>query len=148
MKYRKLRIAWSVVWGTMAVLLIALWIRSYTSCDNFAITAVGPLGTSMYGSVQVPGAVGVTSKAPPMLRPTIRRFSGCQIVSFDIGESRKQDIVHVTRGRQFVIPHWLLLLLVAAFAATSWLPYRFSLRTLLIATTLAAVGLGVVVWMS
>src|SRR5689334_21565687 len=28
MKYRKLRIAWSVVWGLAAVLLIALWVRS------------------------------------------------------------------------------------------------------------------------
>src|SRR4051794_33980026 len=29
MKYRKLRIAWSVVWGLAAVLLIVLWVRSY-----------------------------------------------------------------------------------------------------------------------
>ena len=30
MKYRKLRIAWSVGWGVVAVLLIVLlWVRSY-----------------------------------------------------------------------------------------------------------------------
>ena len=29
MKYRKLRIAWSVAWGVVAVLLIVLWVRSY-----------------------------------------------------------------------------------------------------------------------
>src|SRR6476646_1576226 len=29
MKYRKLRIAWSVFWGLAAVLLIVLWVRSY-----------------------------------------------------------------------------------------------------------------------
>ena len=29
MKFRKLRIAWSVVWGVAAVLLIVLWVRSY-----------------------------------------------------------------------------------------------------------------------
>src|SRR4051812_47765657 len=29
MKFRKLRIAWSVVWGVVAVLLILLWARSY-----------------------------------------------------------------------------------------------------------------------
>jgi hypothetical protein len=31
MKYRKLRIAWSVAWGVVAVLLCMLWVRSYTS---------------------------------------------------------------------------------------------------------------------
>ena len=34
MKHRKLRIAWSVVWGIAAVLLIVLWVRSYLVWDN------------------------------------------------------------------------------------------------------------------
>src|SRR5262245_26868849 len=29
MKYRKLRIAWSITWGVMATLLCVLWVRSY-----------------------------------------------------------------------------------------------------------------------
>ena len=29
MKFRKLRIAWSVAWGVVAVLLCVLWVRSY-----------------------------------------------------------------------------------------------------------------------
>ena len=33
MKFRKLRIAWSVTWGIAAVLLIALWVRSYWVYD-------------------------------------------------------------------------------------------------------------------
>ena len=42
----------------------------------------------------------------------------------------------------------VLLLLVAALVAVPWIPYsrRFSLRTLLIATTLVAVVLGLAVW--
>src|SRR5690349_16231471 len=36
MTYRKLRIAWSVVWGLAAVLLIVLWVRSYWSADTVA----------------------------------------------------------------------------------------------------------------
>ena len=31
MNSRKLRIAWSVVWGVVAVLLSVLWLRSYTT---------------------------------------------------------------------------------------------------------------------
>ena len=30
MRFRKLRIAWSVGWGIIAVLLIALWVTSYS----------------------------------------------------------------------------------------------------------------------
>lgn len=37
MKDRKLRIAWSVVWGLAAVLLIALWVRSYSTNDHLLI---------------------------------------------------------------------------------------------------------------
>ena len=35
MKYRKLRIAWSVAWGAVAVLLGVLWVRSYWCRDEF-----------------------------------------------------------------------------------------------------------------
>src|SRR4029079_14162774 len=34
MKYRKLRIAWSVAWGVICLLLIAMWARSYTRWDH------------------------------------------------------------------------------------------------------------------
>jgi hypothetical protein len=46
------------------------------------------------------------------------------------------------------IPDWLLIFISIAFAAAPWIRWRFSLRTLLIATTLVAVVLGLVVWMS
>jgi hypothetical protein len=44
-------------------------------------------------------------------------------------------------------PHWFLSALAATFAIVPWihkLRWRFSLRTLLIATTLVAVGLGTI----
>jgi hypothetical protein len=34
MRFRKLRIAWSVAWGVVAVLLCVLWVRSYTTLDE------------------------------------------------------------------------------------------------------------------
>jgi hypothetical protein len=33
MRFRKLRIAWSVVWGVLCVLLIVLWARSFYIAD-------------------------------------------------------------------------------------------------------------------
>ena len=35
MRFRKLRIAWSVFWGLACVLLIVLWVRSYWFFDQF-----------------------------------------------------------------------------------------------------------------
>ncbi len=51
-------------------------------------------------------------------------------------------------GARLVIADWLPTLLFATLAAVPWLPWsnRFSLRTLLIATTLVAVVLGLIVW--
>jgi hypothetical protein len=41
-----------------------------------------------------------------------------------------------------VFPHWFPIVLFLAFAVLPWLRWRFGLRALLLATTLAAVGLG------
>jgi hypothetical protein len=43
-------------------------------------------------------------------------------------------------------PHPVLALISATTAVSPWLRRQFSLRTLLIATTLVAVGLGLAVW--
>src|SRR5262245_65176378 len=40
MRFRKLRIAWSVGWGLVAVLLVVLWVRSYWRIDMYA-TPIG-----------------------------------------------------------------------------------------------------------
>src|SRR6476469_5066865 len=48
-----------------------------------------------------------------------------------------------------VLPYWFLVSLSVIFAVGPWirqLRWRFSLRTLLIATTLVAVVLGLIVW--
>jgi hypothetical protein len=46
------------------------------------------------------------------------------------------------------VPHWYPILAFGTLATISWLPWskRFGLRTLLIATTLVAVGLWLAVW--
>jgi hypothetical protein len=35
MKYRKLRIAWSMAWGVMAILLVVQWSRNYWLVDLY-----------------------------------------------------------------------------------------------------------------
>ena len=44
------------------------------------------------------------------------------------------------------VPHWFPILICSGLAAISWVSQLFSLRTLVIATTLVAVVLGLAVW--
>jgi hypothetical protein len=78
MRFRKLRIAWSVGWGSAAVLQCVRWVRNYWTGDLYL--------------------------------------------------------------------YWFGILLMGAFAAAAWLEwsprFSFSLRTLLVATTLVALALG------
>jgi hypothetical protein len=50
------------------------------------------------------------------------------------------------RVSEIGLPYWLWLPLLSIVGAIPWLPSRFSLRTLLIATTLIAFVLGLIVW--
>jgi hypothetical protein len=61
--------------------------------------------------------------------------------------SSKQSSFKLDRsGRKIVIrvPHWFLVVMSSLVASIPWLAWRFSVRTLLIAITLVAVGLGAI----
>ncbi|MCI0333720.1 MAG: hypothetical protein L0228_10925 [Planctomycetes bacterium] len=143
-KYRKLRIAWPVGWGILCLLLIALWVRSYWYSEAF----------NWFFS---------TTKFMHVSSDVGQLFLGVGSVSFVLpsyyrGEAGLYDDEHeLIRkptllagenqwGFQVGIPYWLLLLGAATLAALPWFRWRFSLRTLLIAATLIAVILYVLVW--
>ncbi len=49
-------------------------------------------------------------------------------------------------GDNFTLPYWLPVLSCSALAFIVWIPSRFSLKALLLATALVAVHLGAAVW--
>jgi hypothetical protein len=154
MRFRKLRIAWSVVWGVAAVLLFVLWVRSYKHDDAFQASQTpssSPLVfRSFKGQLMVWRWRGVNATR---LVPTNtlnvdldellsgsrqRRYWGFARLSYPQGP-----------GVGVFVPHWFPVLVSAALATISWLPWwsgRFAIRTLLITTTLVAVVLGLIVW--
>src|SRR5438105_1666000 len=63
MRFRKLRIAWSVFWGLAAVLLIALWVRSYWILNSLDVSG-GHRFTSSGGCLFIDEQFNVSGTSP------------------------------------------------------------------------------------
>jgi hypothetical protein len=152
---RYLRIAFSATCLIACVLLIVLWVRSYSSEDYLYWNIVGHrtvLVGSTHGRLVAytalfeskPGArfrlldkVGI---ALATRWTEVERLLSCDSYS----------PILAANYRALVVSHWIMVLVTGTLAAMLGLrrPYRlrFSLRTLLIAMTLVAVVLGLAVW--
>jgi hypothetical protein len=139
-----------VAWGVVAVLLCVLWVRSYRQYESIArnngkgwtTILCSTRGTVHFvhdfmmnrGRYILPARHGEW-----MLIRTATKHPETSFL-WDgglLGESR------------IIVPNWLLVTFAIAAAFFPWIrhsTWRFSLRTLLIATTLIAVVLGVIVW--
>lgn len=129
MKHRKLRIAWSVAWGIVAVMLLVMWMRTnggdVRDAYKFHLSGRG-LWIYFHGD-----SAGVE-------KMTVRNSS--------------KGLVWTWFGHSD-LPHAFTIVIsgVSLVAALSWITQRrlhFSLRTLLIATTLVAVALGAAIYVT
>jgi len=158
MRFRKLRIAWSVVWSVVAVLLVALWVRSYQGGDLVGgpigdssiefVTWKGILRSTFYGDIPTSDwrtgkLEGEGESDPPHLHEGFSLGFGDvnEWLEFFAGDFACFDFPNV---KTVEIPIWFTTALVLTTAAMPW--RRFSLRTLLIATMLLAVVLGLAVY--
>jgi hypothetical protein len=136
MKYRKLRIAWSVGCGILCLLLVVLWVRSYwwESIANPVVTSRVPSmvnGQLVYNDV----------------RARLNRFEPDPLVTHFLPSIVTFSYNGFTiRGISAVIPPWLFVPLSALVAVVPWIRWRFNLRTLLIGMTVVAALLGLVIW--
>jgi hypothetical protein len=135
MKHRNFRIAWSVAWGVVAMLLVALWVRSFDAPELVR----GYCGLTNFGFVSQDGELWVFIFTPGSYSPRWIWFPGPNRVT--------QLELDYWRNPWFV-PYWLPVISIGIVTAAPWLPRRFSLRTQFIATTLFALVLGLVVCMT
>ena len=149
MRFRKLRIVLSVGWGVLAVLFVVLWVRSYWWWDWYNSRTVARQNVTI-GSTQ--GWLGIVIRIGTMPGVPPRPNS---LVSVPVGElpaangQWELNTFHYPWGGwecSMTIPHCLLVVSTSMFAVAPWLPWRFGLRTLLTATTLVAVLLGMIVY--
>jgi hypothetical protein len=140
---RLLRIAVSAVCGILCLLLISLWVRSYGNRE-LLFTAPGVVCLSTQGVI-------MTIRMPVYEDEVGLAISPSEGRPIEPSDSNLGFYAHAWSPSFWIIqlPHWLSVLLAAGLAAAPWIhrSRRFSLRTLLLATTLAAVVLRLVVAM-
>ena len=151
MRFRKLRIAWSVICGIACVLLIVLWVRSYWWADLLAYRR----GQTY---VAVATGRGIACFRWNSWQPwvTVGNKLGCELLGGPSGtidsrlkplEWRRDTDPTTVFGLLISVPCWCCVAFFATLSAVAWIRWRFRLRTLLIATTLVAMVLGLIVWL-
>jgi hypothetical protein len=130
------RIAATALSLTACVLLVALWVRCYWWRDLSAPLLISRIPTSIHQGkvVYVETQKRSTADMPdPLVNGYLPPWISFSYKGFTV------------RGTGVAVPVWALIPPMAAIAALPWIRWRFSVRTLLIATTLVAVVLGIVV---
>jgi hypothetical protein len=141
MKLRKLRIAWSVFWGLACVLLVVLWVRSY---KYYVITYNGPgFGSAVVGLDSRPGSVTIGVDDGGDMHAWSVRSIDLTVFGGERLPALSAWGVDLNAVR---MPYWFATSLFVLLARLPWFYWRFSLRTLLLATTLVAVALGLIVY--
>jgi hypothetical protein len=143
MRFRKLRIAWSVGCTITCMLLVALWVRSYRYADDLVITLTK---TRQLELQSVPGrCIAFIAYAPSRPISSFIRYMNTKPQG-----AEHAHLKHGVLGDEWAmstiwVAHWILATVLLLLALAPWARYlRFSLRTLLIATTLVAVLLGLI----
>ena len=147
---RRLRIAASIICALACVALLALWVRSYDTNDFVSrVDSTGQLMTigSDAGRIYV---VHRTSFAAPVVG-SLRQAHGWKLSSVpsrSTAATRKSFEWVSGALQEIMFPDWFVLLPLISIGVVPWLKWRYSLRTMLIATTVAAIVLGAIVWLS
>lgn len=126
-----LRIGWTVLCGTAFVLSVMMWTPSYKRPVN--LTGFHHWITVLQGVVYIDAQFDVSPNLARPLPNSIFTNTGAPITPY---------------GQPTAIPMWVCTVIPISLSIIPWLqwPHRFSLRTLLIFTTLVALVLGMVVY--
>jgi hypothetical protein len=145
---RSLRIAWSVTWGIVAVLLVALWVRSFWILDFVGRGIFEPSETVTISVMSEQGSI-VLHRGKHALGEKLRALTDQWEHHTATAKPNTGHFLwhHSNNDLWMQFPIWVPGILVAI---AGWIPWfglkgSFGLRTLLIAATLVSVGLGLIV---
>jgi hypothetical protein len=141
-----LRIAVTAICLTACVLLVALWVRSGKHHD--AMQASFPYLPPGFMVISCDGQLMCFVFSGERFPLHHFQMSGSAVESWKEVSRPSRWGFAIGRFNNLTwlcVPHWCLTAVVIAPTAVVWLRWRFSLRALLIATTLVGVVLGVIV---
>lgn len=154
MKFRKLRIAWSVVCGALCILLFAIWIQSYVS----SVFVSKQLATGVLTLQSDRGDIGIWKTTIPIPQSPLLNatwdFGLSPIASsarFILDDDRELDVFGFRYNSTpfatvFYIPLWALLLPIATAGALAWIKWRLSWRNAYLAVCLFVTALSCGLW--
>jgi hypothetical protein len=126
------------------VLLIVLWVRSYA---HFTATQILVTPRYRYYLHSVRGTIAIERWIREFrLAEAMPVFRESDLLRLTTNAGLKIERSPVVGIDSLSFSYWLVNLFVMLAASLPCVPVRFNLRTLLIATTLLAVMLGLVVW--
>lgn len=133
---RRLRIVTSVFFAVLTVALCVLWVRSDRQVETLG---------RMYGyRIEAEqGMLNVVERTQSPIAPTSLPVTA-MVTRFAAWMPSRTVVVAS-------IPLWIPMIVASVIATISgspWLTWHFSLRTLLLATTLVAIALGLGVWLA
>src|SRR6476660_5861016 len=136
---RHLRIVWTATYGILCVLMIIFWIRSYWRSDSVTTTQAR---YASYNGRLIYEQASWWGNQSDTYWELGRRPEGAPTQWF------KTSGFVLRYPSVVAIPFWCPVLLLASVAAAPWVRWstRFTLRTLVIATTLVAIVLALAVW--
>ena len=137
---RRLRIAASVFFVIATLMVLHLWVRSYSWFDR--VNMGHHWYTSLRGYVYIDESFGITGVNPANLQPYSKGQHSYML--FELGKTASATPQNVG----WKVPYWLLLigcLVSCGIHGLPWWSTRFSVRTMLVATTVLAIVLGAVV---
>ena len=142
---RYLRILSTVFCGIACVLLCVFWVWSYQRWHTIVqVRQLNSLGcTSSWGNIAFFKLDNIFDDEPGS-RLVFGSTVTTDLKPFPSTWGFKWD------ANYFVLPYWFLVATITALSTIPWIHWsnRFGLRTLLIATTLVAVVLALIVWLS
>jgi hypothetical protein len=143
----------------LAVLVCVWWVRSYWWSDDLIVKLPNPQRQFVIHSM-LGGTICYCNDYPPWAPAWTHKFwrfesDSVAAVTKDLHFSLSDNLFRFELfgptlppfSRRLVLPHWLIAATFAALVAAPWarhFRWRFSLRTLLITTTLVAVVLELV----
>jgi hypothetical protein len=138
------RVAFSAVCGIACLLLVVLWVRTRFTCDHI----FGPL-TSTWDVIIASRQGGISFR---LVRYSLPDWTWDELSPEAFAHKIYPGILGLglylsPTKDDFVLrlPYWIFIVTTVAVATIPWIKWRFSLRTLLIATTLVAVVLWLAV---